>query len=241
QLDSDQPHQDSRRMHALLVAMFQQNQRLVDHQRNAEQELRDRIEALNQKKGQIEALQQRHEVLKRQSVPPYTEGELKARAAQVATLEARWRQAEEAVRKVQGEIERMREAAARIEPSGDAGDPQVAISDESLKRLEQQAAELQQRLDAERVADALAASHAQKLLDESIAGLEAQLEQVMKQMKDVPELRGYVTVAKLLQDTVHRLTTELLHDQKQQLETITELKRKLDEQLIARRNEVWAN
>src|SRR5690606_21095618 len=44
-----------------------------------------------------------------------------------------------------------------------------------------------------------------------------------------------------LQDTVHRLTTELLHDQKQQLETITELKRKLDEQLIARRNEVWAN
>src|SRR5690606_32514446 len=128
-----------------------------------------------------------------------------------------WLQADEAVRKAQGEIERMREAAVRTARQSEPAGPAVAIDDADLKALEKRAAELQQRLDAERVADTLAAGNAQKLLDESIASLETQLEQVMKQMQDVPELRGYVTVARLLQDTVNRLTTELLHDQKQQL------------------------
>ncbi len=235
------PSGDGLRMHALLVALYQQNQSLLDQQQNAQQSLSVKSAKLASLQGQIEAYQQRLDSLVSRGVAPLTAGELKNKRAQLATLEQHWRLAEDAVRRAQGDIERMREAAARTAGHNSNSDSTPAIDDSALKAMEQQAAELHQKLDAQHVADTLAANNAQKQLDDSIASLEAQLQQVMKQMQDVPEMRGYLTVARLLQDTVNRLTTELLHDQKQQLQTISELKRKLDEQLIARQNEVWAN
>lgn len=240
-MDSQETGNDVKRMHALLLALYERNKRLLDQRDNAQHDLK-RIEAeMARRSNEITRLQTQLEQITRHGAQTITDVELAALRTKVNELEAAWRTADERAKRVQSELERMREAAARAATAENPGDAKIAVEDATLKEMEQRAAELTRRLQAAKVADNMELDRTRQSMDQAIEALEQQIAQVQNQMKDVPEMKGYVFAAKVMQDTARSLVNELIHSQKQQLETINELKRKLDEQRVARQNEVWAN
>lgn len=240
--DSSDPHGDRQRLHALLLALYDRNSRLIDARNNLVQQKAVIDADLSRMEKEIAVMQDRLAHIRADGDRPPTMAELSAVKRDVERLEAEWRAAEDAARAVQSELERMREVAARDAAAQQDGNAAaVAVDDPELQKMQEALERLNQQLQVASVADNLEIERTRRAMDTSIAQLEHQIEQVKKQMADVPEMKEYVTVARLLQDTTHQITNELIHSQRQQIETINSLKRKLDEQLVARQNEIWEN
>src|SRR5690606_37933334 len=131
-MDSYEATEDAKRIHALLLAMYDRNKRLLDQRDNAQHDLK-RIEAdIAGRNNEIARLQAQLEQYTRQGARPLTEPELVAMRSRVNDLEGRWRSADEQAKNLQGELERMREAASRVASTGAPGE-KIAVEDGTLK------------------------------------------------------------------------------------------------------------
>ena len=83
------------------------------------------------------------------------------------------------------------------------------------------------------------AESARNALDTALEQFQQSTNVVQGIMKDNPELSAFVVAAQRLQETLQRLSGDLLDRQQKSYEHLLEEKRYLDERLTARRKELW--
>lgn len=229
---------DKVRVHALLMAVYQENSSKV----NESLRLNSEIGKIEQKLKEYQQVRERRDALKQivDAAPsPETMAQLDAAVKQA---DAAYDSATQAVKEAQLDVRRAEEqlpgspGEALLKSAGDGGN-KATPADKEL-------ADLQKALEdaASRTADLKGAASAEadakrKLLDQAVEAFQQTAAGLMRQN---PQLAQYVQAVQQLQERTHKLGGDLIEVQQQQHKRLSALKKDMDEQVLARRQEIWA-
>ena len=235
---------DAERVRALLKGLYAMDADMISNAGKNRENIQNLRNTLDQKIKDLENKKrlrdESQKIIERQPA----EDQIKALTADKEAAEKVWKQAVAAVNIADIELQRIEQASslastvegtesigATVKPDS-TGDPEV---DKLKSNLEQATA----RLNTARNTVAERAESARAALDTALEQFQQSTNVVQGIMKDNPELSAFVVAAQRLQETLQRLSGDLLDRQQKSYEHLLEEKRYLDERLASRRKELW--
>jgi hypothetical protein len=231
--------QDRERVYALMNAMYVESASNVDRAKG----LKADIAKLEKKLKELDELRARRDAVKKlvDEAP---------NAEQIQKLEEKAREAENAydqavtaVKDAQLEVRRAEEqlvpAGAGKAAQGDKASPAAAGAgpDPQLVLLQNSLEAAAAKIAAAKSAASEEADAKRKMLDQAIEQFQTSAAGLMK---EDPQLARYVQAVQQLQEQTHKLSGDLIEVQQQQQNRLSELKKVTEEQVQARRIELWA-
>jgi hypothetical protein len=226
---------DRRRLYALLLAMYEDSHADLDRER----QLNANIAKLEKQTQQIQQDRAERERLKKivdASPDPAQVQQLEAAAHQADTA---YDAAVAAVKDAQLEVRR---AQTQIPSPGEqslapTASVKGAAGDAQIKDLQTQLEETASKIATVKSAASEEADAKRKELDQAIERFQATAAEIIKES---PQLAQYVQAVQQLQEKTHKLGGDLIEVQQQQHKRLSALKKDMDEQVLARRTEIWA-
>jgi hypothetical protein len=232
---------DRKRVYALLMAMYEENSNKV----NESQRLKSEIGKLEKRLKEYEAVRAKRDELKRiVDAAPTPEGMQQLEAA-VREADAAYDAATQAVKKAQLDVRRLEEqlpggvspGEAALKPAGGGGDAKASPADTELAELQKQLEAAAVRAAELKGAASEEADAKRKMLDQAVEMFQ---QTAAGRVRENPQLAQYVTAVQQLQEKTHKLGGDLIEVQQQQHKRLSALKKDMDEQVLARRTEIWA-
>jgi pSer/pThr/pTyr-binding forkhead associated (FHA) protein/predicted nucleic acid-binding Zn-ribbon protein len=245
------PEGDIPRMKAIGVAMHDSNGMLIDQAQLNKDNLAYAQEAIDSNKQKLDSLQKLVEQKRAEAQGgPSPETMAKLQSDQ-DRLQKVWNDSLLAEKNAEADLARLQQQPLPIstgatttpsEAGSDSGAGSLAQSigsDDQIKQMQSQMDALKTQVAAAKAQRSKAAQQARAALDASLAQFEQQLADAKALTKDSPELTSYIAAAQKFQETTRALVDDLMRRQQQQLAELTDLQARLNEQLDARRQEMW--
>ncbi|MGH7176004.1 MAG: hypothetical protein ACREJC_01370, partial [Tepidisphaeraceae bacterium] len=226
---------DRTRMRAISQALYEANRPRADEAARIRHDYEDLAAAISKSEQKLATLKEQIEQARSIGESRPTPEQVRTMEADVARLENEWNETVAAVKSAQAEVQRLRQSPMSAPDA--AGAPEQPVSDDKVKAMEQELADVSGKLDAARAARTQEAQKARKALDDALAQFQQQIESARGVVKDSPELSEYVNSAQKLQETTRQLIDDLVRRQEQQFARLTELKTRLSEKMEQRRAE----
>ena len=235
---------DAERVLAVLKGLRALDADLISKASNNRQTITNLRDTLDKKLKELETKKvlrdQAQKIVERQPA----DAEIKALTADKEAAEKVWKQAVSAVNIADLELQRI-EQASSLASTAEGTDaigatPKPASTgDPELDRLQNNLEQANARLNIARNTAAEKAESARNALDSALEQFQQSTTVVQGIMKDNPELSAFVVAAQRLQETLQRLSGDLLDRQQKSYDHLLEEKRYLDERLASRRKELW--
>jgi len=224
---------DEKRVAAVLDALYQLDQEMVGDADKARASLQQNRETLDAKQRELAILEaQRKDINEKMSRLPDDE-QLRALKADNETAEKSFRTAFDAARAAEAALKSLEQPPSQISAVSNApADPELQELQKSLDDMKNKLATAQNTVEEH-------ADMARKGLDNAIEEFQKSTSLAEGLMKDNPELSAFVAQAQKLQETVQKLTGDLLDRQQKSYEKQVEEKRFIENRLTQRRKELW--
>jgi hypothetical protein len=225
---------DKFRVSAILNGLYQLDQEMISDAEKARTSLAQNRETLDAKQRELVNLEaQRKEINDRMSRLPDDE-QLRALKADNDSADKNFRTAFDAARAAEAALKSLEQTPA----SASAASPNTP-NDSELGELQKSLDDLKNQLATAKNTVEERADMARKGLDNAIEEFQKSTTLAEGLMKDNPELSAFVAQAQKLQDTVQKLTGDLLDRQQKSYEKLLDEKRFIEDRLTQRRKELW--
>jgi pSer/pThr/pTyr-binding forkhead associated (FHA) protein len=236
-VEGTDPEADKQRLAAIASAMFVQNTVLVKEAQDTRKRAEDIKKAVLSFGRELEELN--GEILRLrtlgQSAP--TKDQIKQIESQVTALEQKWNEAIKATKAAEAELERMK--SAPVVPEGATTAPATdPTNDPKLKQMQADLETQMAKVNEARSAASAQANTAKQVLDTALDSFQKQVA-AAQGASDNPELAAFIQSAQTLYDRTRTHTEGLINRQQQQFARLMELKQRMNEQMEARRIEIW--
>jgi hypothetical protein len=226
---------DKDRVYALLNAIYLQNANASDKGTK----LRGEIAALQKAIKEYDELTAKREDLNRRLAKAPSPEEIQELETKARAAENEYDLALAAVRDATLDLRRVEEQMSAASPGEAANRPTgaAAAQDTELAALHKAMEDATAKLAAAKSSASEEADAKRKMLDQAIELFQQTAAGVAKES---PELAQYVQAVQQLQEKTHKLSGDLIQVQQQNHEKLSSWKKGLDEQVQARKNEIWA-
>jgi pSer/pThr/pTyr-binding forkhead associated (FHA) protein len=236
-MNSTDAARDTQRVIAILSALYNGNQDLLDNAVRQRRNLDDLNKQIESTGRELASINKRLDDFQQAQDRNPGGDNLKQLQDQFAALEDSLKAAISAKKAAESELEQLKSV-----PAGTA-DAAVAtaapVEDEKLKAMQAELADLMSKVNAQKAVSSEQSATARRALDMALDDFQKQVADAQGKMNGSPELAAYVQDAQKLQDTTRQITDQLVHRQEQQFTRLTELKARLSEQMEQRRVELW--
>jgi chromosome segregation ATPase len=236
-MNSTDAAKDTQRVIAILSALYNGNQDLLDNAVRQRRNLDDLNKQIESTGRELASINKRLDDFQQAQDRNPGGDNLKQLQDQFAALEDSLKAAISAKKAAESELEQLKSV-----PAGTA-DAAVAtaapVEDEKLKAMQAELADLMSKVNAQKAVSSEQSATARRALDMALDDFQKQVADAQGKMNGSPELAAYVQDAQKLQDTTRQITDQLVHRQEQQFTRLTELKARLSEQMEQRRVELW--
>jgi pSer/pThr/pTyr-binding forkhead associated (FHA) protein len=227
---------DRKRVFALLSALHQQNFTVADQRIH----LKATIAKIEKDIDDIQKMRDEYAAKKKVVDAAPTDQDIEKLKEKVAEADQAYSKAVGEWKDTQLEVSRAREQLAPSLGSKPAvpGDPKAPASDQVLTSLQKSLADTVAQIAALKATASQDADTKRKALDSAIEQFQQAAAGVMKEN---PQLAQYVQAVQQLQEKTHKLGGDLIEVQQQTHSQLSNLKKRLDDQMQARRIEIWAS
>jgi pSer/pThr/pTyr-binding forkhead associated (FHA) protein len=226
---------DKQRIYAMLLAMYEENHAALDQ----EIQLKAAIADLQKKLTELDEARAKRAALKKIVDASLNDADIQALKAKVAEAEGAYDIAVASLKDAQLDVRRAEEQLPPSpgEKSLKPGDAKPASGDADLVALQKALEEASGKITAVKSAASEEADAKRKMLDQAI---EVFQQTAAGLMKENPQLAQYVQAVQQLQEKTHKLSGDLIEVQQQLHNRLSNLKKDMDDQVQARRIEIWA-
>ncbi|HEY7120576.1 MAG TPA: FHA domain-containing protein [Tepidisphaeraceae bacterium] len=234
---------DKDRVYALMLAMYEENHDKEDRRIR----LKSEVQQLEKKIRETEELRGKRATLAKQVEAAPTDESLRQLEAQLKEADSAYDVATAALKDAQLELRRAEEqlplspgeAALAASQAHDAtAAAPAAPTDPELARLQKSLDDAAAKTAALKGAASEEADAKRKMLDQAVEAFQHTAASLVSQN---PQLAQYVQAVQQLQERTHKLGGDLIEVQLEQHKRLSALKKDMDEQVQARKNEIWAS